>query len=91
MQKQSGRRKPKISFYVVDSHIQRYPLNYICNLPMHFNKTEKRDVAFVRLFGKNYELALSLMKKTLVEYEGDDEVKEEIWRRIRIYQRKKAI
>jgi hypothetical protein len=91
VEKRTGKRKNKISFYVVDAHIQRYPSNFICNLPMCFNKNLKGDVSFVRIFGLNVDLALSLLNQARKDYEGDADITEEIWRRIRLFNREKVV
>jgi hypothetical protein len=82
--------KVSYNFAVCDKHIG-YPKGYLCVFPVTFNKNQKGNIIFCRLFGKNYDLALSLLNQALADYESDADITEEIWRRIRLYQREKAI
>jgi hypothetical protein len=76
-------------FAVVDlDKAKRYPLNFVCMLPMQLCAYHKSESAFVRVFGdRSPKVAKQLLLEAL-EPEHDAEIRDEIERRLKLLEPK---
>jgi hypothetical protein len=76
-------------FAVVDlDKSKRYPLNFVCMLPMKIDADGKSQSVFLEIFGdKSLEQTRALLTGAL-ETESDSEVKAEIERRLKLLEAK---
>ena len=75
----------RFRFAVVDlDQAKKYPMNFVCMLPMRIDADGKSQSVFLQIFGdKSVEQAKALLTGAL-ETESDSEVKAEIERRLKL-------
>ncbi len=82
LKKYTSSRYFRFAVVNLDIH-KRYPVNYVCMLPMHLDAVKKLS-AFDRIFGdKGVEVARMLLNETL-KVEQDAEARKEIEKRLQL-------